>query len=228
MGSGGYREIKGPPGADRRPSPSHLRGAAAAGEYAPLNCEFRPPILHKRVARVSQAPESPPFHLSRFHWGRQIDDLATLVDPPPPIPEPTPRYAEPTHRHPDTRYSISACHFLIENEFVLRYETERAGAGLPADEGAFLACSFWLVDSYILQGRYSEARELFKRLLSRCNDVRLLAEELDPLTGRMLGSFPQAYSHVGVINCALNLSRQNGPTEVRAESQRSPITATAE
>jgi GH15 family glucan-1,4-alpha-glucosidase len=112
---------------------------------------------------------------------------------------------------------------VIEGEFVLRYETEHAGDGLPAGEGAFLACSFWLVDNYILQGRYAEARQLFDRLLSRCNDVGLLAEELDPLTGRMLGNFPQAYSHVGLINCALNLSRQKGPAEERAESQGPPI-----
>jgi GH15 family glucan-1,4-alpha-glucosidase len=107
---------------------------------------------------------------------------------------------------------------LIDNEFVLRYEAENTGDGLPAGEGVFLACSFFLVDNYILQGRYAEARTLFERLLSRCNDVGLLAEELDPLTGRMLGNFPQAYSHVGLINCALNLSRQSGPAEERAES----------
>jgi GH15 family glucan-1,4-alpha-glucosidase len=79
------------------------------------------------------------------------------------------------------------------------------------------------VDNYVLQGRYAQARKLFTRLLSRCNDVGLLAEEFDPLTGRMLGNFPQAYSHVGLINCALNLSRQKGPAEERAESQRTPI-----
>jgi len=107
---------------------------------------------------------------------------------------------------------------LIEDEFVLRYETDDSGDGLPAGEGAFLACSFWLVGNYLLQGRYAEARRLFDRLLSRCNDVGLLAEEFDPLTGRMLGNFPQAYSHVGLINCALNLSREIGPTEQRATS----------
>jgi GH15 family glucan-1,4-alpha-glucosidase len=111
---------------------------------------------------------------------------------------------------------------LIDGEFVLRYETENPGDGLPAGEGAFLACSFWLVDNYILQGRYADARKLFDRLLSRCNDVGLLAEEFDPLSGRMLGNFPQAYSHVGLINCALNLSRQVGPAEGRAESQALP------
>jgi GH15 family glucan-1,4-alpha-glucosidase len=64
-----------------------------------------------------------------------------------------------------------------------------------------------------LQARYAEAGELFARLLARCNDVGLLAEELDPLTGRMLGNFPQAYSHVGLISCALGLSRQSSPAE---------------
>ena len=107
---------------------------------------------------------------------------------------------------------------LIDSEFVLRYETDNPGDGLPEGEGAFLACSFWLVDNYVLQGRYTEARKLFERLLSRCNDVGLLAEEFDPVAGRMLGNFPQAYSHVGLINCALNLSRQIGPAEERAEA----------
>jgi GH15 family glucan-1,4-alpha-glucosidase len=107
---------------------------------------------------------------------------------------------------------------LIDGEFVLRYEAEYAGDGLPAGEGAFLACSFWLVDNYILQGRTAAARKLFAGLLARCNDVGLLAEEFDPFTGRMLGNFPQAYSHVGLINCALSLSRQKGPVEERAQS----------
>jgi GH15 family glucan-1,4-alpha-glucosidase len=111
---------------------------------------------------------------------------------------------------------------LINGEFVLRYNTEETNDGLPPGEGAFLACSFWLVDNYILQGRYAEARALFDRLLGHCNDVGLLAEEFDPLTGRMLGNFPQAFSHVG-INCALNLSRQTCPAEERAGSQARPI-----
>jgi len=96
---------------------------------------------------------------------------------------------------------------LIDDQFLLRYETE-VDDGLPAGEGAFLACSFWLVDNYILQGRGAKAQQLFDRLLARCNDVGLLSEEFDPLTGRMLGNFPQAYSHVGLIQCALNLRRQ--------------------
>jgi GH15 family glucan-1,4-alpha-glucosidase len=112
---------------------------------------------------------------------------------------------------------------LIDGEFVLRYQPDNPADGLPAGEGAFLACSFWLVDNYILQGRHAEARRLFDRLLSRCNDVGLLSEEFDPTTGRMLGNFPQAFSHVGLINSALNLSRQTGPAEERAELQTPPV-----
>ena len=107
---------------------------------------------------------------------------------------------------------------LVDDEFVLRYEPDNSSDGLPPGEGAFLACSFWLVDNYVLQGRYEDAQRLFERLLARCNDVGLLAEEFDPASGRMLGNFPQAYSHVGLINCALNLSRQTGPAEERAST----------
>jgi GH15 family glucan-1,4-alpha-glucosidase len=109
---------------------------------------------------------------------------------------------------------------LIDNEFVLRYQSHETLDGLPAGEGAFLVCSFWLVDNYLLQGRHEEARGLFDRLLLHRNDVGLLSEEIDLQTGRMLGNFPQAYSHVGLINCALNLSRQVGPTKERAEVNR--------
>lgn len=99
---------------------------------------------------------------------------------------------------------------LIDGGFVMRYNTEAELDGLPPGEGVFLACSFWLADNYVLQGRYAKARGLFERLLGLCNDVGLLAEEYDPRTGRMLGNFPQAFSHVGLINTALNLSRAEG------------------
>lgn len=108
---------------------------------------------------------------------------------------------------------------LIDGAFVLRYEAEDGKDGLPAGEGAFLACSFWLVDNYVLQGRDIEARRLFDRLLALRNDVGLLAEEFDPVKGRMLGNFPQAYSHVGLINSALNLCRKMGPAEERAQPE---------
>jgi GH15 family glucan-1,4-alpha-glucosidase len=105
---------------------------------------------------------------------------------------------------------------LSRREFVLRYERDNTSDGLPEGEGAFLACSFWLVDNYILCGRHAEALELFERLVSHCNDVGLLAEEFDPATGRMLGNFPQAFSHIGLINSALNLTRRTPPAEERA------------
>jgi GH15 family glucan-1,4-alpha-glucosidase len=83
-----------------------------------------------------------------------------------------------------------------------------------------LACSFWLADNYILQGRMREARELFERLLSLRNDVGLLAEEFDPHLGRQVGNFPQAFSHVALVNTAFNLTRAEGPAEQRATSGR--------
>ncbi len=112
---------------------------------------------------------------------------------------------------------------LVSDEFVLRYETDSTADGLPPGEGAFLACSFWLVDNYVLQGRYEDAQRLFERLLTRCNDVGLLAEEFDPANGRMLGNFPQAYSHVGLINCALNLSHAASPVKERVATRSTEV-----
>ena len=96
---------------------------------------------------------------------------------------------------------------LVEDGFVLRYRTGADGGdGLPGAEGAFLACSFWLADALHGTGRRRAARELFERLLDLRNDVGLLAEEYDPVTGRHLGNTPQAFSHVGLINTARHLS----------------------
>ena len=94
---------------------------------------------------------------------------------------------------------------LISGGLVLRYETASGIDGLPPGEGAFLACSFWLVDNYILQGRIRDAERLFARLVKLCNDVGLLAEEYDPHERRMLGNFPQAFSHVALANSGMNL-----------------------
>jgi GH15 family glucan-1,4-alpha-glucosidase len=77
--------------------------------------------------------------------------------------------------------------------------------GLPPGEGAFLACSFWLADNYILMGRRRDALRLFGKLQRLANDVGLYAEEYDPRDKRMLGNFPQAFSHVALINTALSL-----------------------
>jgi GH15 family glucan-1,4-alpha-glucosidase len=96
---------------------------------------------------------------------------------------------------------------LIENGFVGRYTTDPAVDGLPHGEADFLACSFWLADNYVLQGRREDAERLFENLLAIRNDVGLLSEEYDPIGKRLLGNFPQAFSHVGLVNTAFNLSR---------------------
>jgi GH15 family glucan-1,4-alpha-glucosidase len=105
---------------------------------------------------------------------------------------------------------------LLWDGFVLRYDTGTGTDGLPAGEGAFLACSFWLADNLIIQDRVAEGRELFERLLALRNDVGLLAEEYDPRLGRQVGNFPQAFSHVALVNTAFNLSAHRGPAKQRA------------
>ena len=87
---------------------------------------------------------------------------------------------------------------------------------MPPGEGAFLACSFWLADAYTLLGRVDEGRQLFERLLSLRNDVGLLSEQYDPDARRMVGNFPQAFSHVALVNTAHNLTRAAKPAEQRA------------
>ena len=109
---------------------------------------------------------------------------------------------------------------LVVDGFVMRYDTGEVVDGLPPGEGAFLACSFWLADNYILQRRVGEARELFERLLALRNDVGLLAEEYDPRLGRQVGNFPQAFSHVALVNTAFNLTRSQGPAEQRAARRK--------
>ncbi|HMJ05420.1 MAG TPA: glycoside hydrolase family 15 protein, partial [Chthoniobacterales bacterium] len=100
---------------------------------------------------------------------------------------------------------------LVEDGFVLRYRTEHNVDGLPGNEGVFLLCSFWLADCLHLIGRTAEARELFERLLALRNDVGLLAEEYDPRAKRMLGNFPQAFSHVALVTTARILNESPTP-----------------
>ncbi len=100
---------------------------------------------------------------------------------------------------------------------MLRYDTGAEVDGLPPGEGAFLACSFWLVDNYVLLGRYDDASALFERLLALRNDVGLLAEEYDPHERRQLGNFPQAFSHLALINAAHSLSTAEGAARLRSQ-----------
>lgn len=105
---------------------------------------------------------------------------------------------------------------LFVDGFVLRYNTGTSDDGLPPGEGAFLACSFWLADAWVLLGRVDDARRLFERLLTLRNDVGLLAEEYDTGANRLVGNFPQAFSHIALIDTAHNLARATKPAEQRA------------
>ncbi len=104
---------------------------------------------------------------------------------------------------------------LMRGGFVERYDPGSSVDGLEGREGVFLACSFWLADNYVLQGRYDDARKLFEKLLILRNDVGLLSEEYDPDGKRLLGNFPQAFSHVALVNTALNLTRSRKPARHR-------------
>ncbi|MDB5294319.1 MAG: glycoside hydrolase 15-related [Phycisphaerales bacterium] len=106
---------------------------------------------------------------------------------------------------------------LVRDGFANRYPYDASVDGMAGGEGAFLMCTFWLADNYALQGRRREATDLFERLLSLRNDVGLLAEQYDPVGKRLVGNFPQAFSHVGLINTARNLGGQNaGPGDPAA------------
>jgi GH15 family glucan-1,4-alpha-glucosidase len=108
---------------------------------------------------------------------------------------------------------------LVHDGFVLRYRTEGTDDGLPPGEGVFLLCNFWLADNYALMGKIKEARDLFERLLALRSDVGLLSEEYDPMDQHLLGNFPQAFSHIGLINTAFNLTpRQTAPAKEREKS----------
>jgi GH15 family glucan-1,4-alpha-glucosidase len=109
---------------------------------------------------------------------------------------------------------------LAVDGLIQRYRTHKGVDGLPGGEGLFLACSFWYVDCLSLLGRRDEARALFQRLLSIRNDVGLLAEEYDPEARRQLGNFPQAFSHLALINAALNLDNHHGPGARRRGNAR--------
>ena len=107
---------------------------------------------------------------------------------------------------------------LFVDGFLRRYDTRDSVDGLPEGEGAFLACSFWLADAYVLIGRAADARRLFERLLTLRNDVGLLAEEYDTRAQRLVGNFPQAFSHVALVNTAHNLARATKPAQQRSAS----------
>jgi GH15 family glucan-1,4-alpha-glucosidase len=107
---------------------------------------------------------------------------------------------------------------LTTDGFVSRYTTVEEVDGLPPGEGAFLLCTFWLADNLQLLGRTEDARRIFERLLDARNDVGLLSESYDVEARRLVGNFPQAFSHIGLINTARNLSQKDGPARDRGRS----------
>jgi GH15 family glucan-1,4-alpha-glucosidase len=113
---------------------------------------------------------------------------------------------------------------LCEDGFVHRYrQPDDTVDGLPPGEGAFLACTFWLADNYALAGRHGEARATFERLLGLRNDVGLLAEEYDVAARRQVGNFPQAFSHLPLVNTARNLTDAGGPGQRRSEEHEPAV-----
>src|SRR3984885_14257786 len=109
---------------------------------------------------------------------------------------------------------------LLRGGFVMRYDTELEDDGLPPGEGAFLPCSFLLVDVYVLQGRMADAERLFRRLIAVRNDLDLFSEEYDTRLKRQVGNFPQAFTHMALVNTAYNLTRIEKPVEQRGEHKR--------
>ena len=108
---------------------------------------------------------------------------------------------------------------------MLRYDTTATDDGLPPGEGAFLPASFWLADAYVMIGRATDAQRLFERLIGLCNDIGLLAEEYDVGAQRLLGNFPQAFSHIALVNTAYNIGHAAKPCEQRSGHKRVGATA---
>ncbi|OQR63165.1 glucoamylase [Streptomyces maremycinicus] len=151
--------------------------------------------VHRGVCEKGYDPERGTF--TQYYGSRDLDASLLLI----------PRVGFLPPDDPRVVGTVDAVREELGHGGLLRrYSTDGAAVdGLPGGEGTFLACSFWLADALHLTGRTREARELFERLVGLANDVGLLAEEYDPVTGRHLGNFPQAFSHIGLVNTALAL-----------------------
>ncbi|WP_327405053.1 glycoside hydrolase family 15 protein [Streptomyces sp. NBC_01288] len=152
--------------------------------------------VHRDVCEKGYDPERNTF--TQYYGSQELDAALLLI----------PRFGFLPPDDPRVVGTVDAVREALGHDgFVRRYDTaaDTQVDGLPGDEGAFLACSFWLVDALQMTGRRKEARVLFERLVGLANDVGLLAEEYDPVAGRLLGNFPQAFSHIGLVNTALTL-----------------------
>lgn len=145
-------------------------------------------------------------HFVQAYGGKELDASLLLI--------PSIGFLPPTDRR--VRATIEAIEReLLVDGFVRRYDTSRTDDGLPPGEGMFLACSFWMADAYQMLGRVADAEVLFERLLALRNDVGLLSEEYDPNQRSLVGNFPQAFSHISLINTAHNLTHSEKPSKQR-------------
>jgi GH15 family glucan-1,4-alpha-glucosidase len=156
--------------------------------------------VHREVCEKGYDPERNTF--TQYYGSRELDAALLLI----------PRVGFLPPDDPRVVGTVDAVREALgHGDFLRRYDTsDSAVDGLPGEEGAFLACSFWLADALHMTGRTDEARELFEGLVGLANDVGLLAEEYDPVAGRLLGNFPQAFSHIGLVNTALALFGGDG------------------
>ncbi|HZB89853.1 MAG TPA: glycoside hydrolase family 15 protein [Stellaceae bacterium] len=168
--------------------------------------------IHDEVCREAFNPEIGAF--AQSYGSVQLDASVLLLPIVGFLPPTDPRVVNTVH---------AVEHHLTEDGFVRRYIPKSTDDGLPGDEGAFLACSFWLVDNLVLLGRKRAARRLFKQLLALRNDLGLLSEEYDFRSKRLVGNFPQAFSHITLVNSAANLAHATKP--VRQRSGHKPIEA---
>jgi GH15 family glucan-1,4-alpha-glucosidase len=163
--------------------------------------------IHDEVCQKGFDPKRNSF--VQFYGGKDLDSSLLMI--------PLVGFLPPSD--PRVRSTVQAIERdLMRDGLVARYSTKPEVDGLPVGEGVFLACSFWLADNFALLGRQDDAVRLFEHLLDLRNDVGLLSEEYDPSKRRLVGNFPQAFSHVSLINTATNLSRYAGPAEDRQHS----------
>ena len=170
--------------------------------------------IHDEVCRLGFSRELNSF--VQYYGGKELDASLLLL--------PLVGFLPP--EDPRVQGTVAAIEKnLMQDGLVARYNTGSSVDGLVGNEGSFLACSFWMVDNYFLQGRIDKARSLFEHLLSLRNDVGLLAEEYDAKEHRQLGNFPQAFSHLALINSAHNLSAgvETRPAHDRSQAQLQPM-----
>jgi GH15 family glucan-1,4-alpha-glucosidase len=163
--------------------------------------------IHEQICRFGYDPGRNTF--VQYYGARELDASLLMM--------PLVGFLPP--EDPRVRGTVEAIEReLLRDGFVMRYPTTPEVDGLPPGEGVFLACTFWLADNYALLGRRADAQHCFERLLGLQNDVGLLSEQYDPGAKRLTGNFPQAFSHVSLINTACNLSPSPGPADVRPKN----------